>query len=157
MSAPTASKSKKNAVVEVEPSRLSKIRTAAKGWVPSFIVSFAAVFIASGIEYFVPIPVLLSTTLIALPVLLSAVLIKKSVWKIAARSAAVAVFVNFVYSEYSIAVFVIGSAWVLRRAWVDGNPGGENYRLIKLHRRIKGAVMSKLSFPKFSLGHTKVS
>lgn len=148
MSAPTASKKNKTATAEKEPSRYAKFRKASKGWLPAFIASFVAVFAASAIEFLLPIPTELSTSLIALPVIATVILVKKSLWKTLARSLAVVVLVNVIYADLALVSFVLGSTWVLRRAWVDGNPGGENYRLLALHQKIKASVLAKVSLPR---------
>jgi hypothetical protein len=148
MSAPTASKKNKTVAIEKETSRYTKFRKAAKGWLPAFIASFVAVFAASAIEFLLPIPMELSTSLIALPVIATVILVKKSLWKTLARSVAVIVLVNVIYVDLALISFVLGSTWILRRAWVDGNPGGENYRLLTLHQRIKTGVLARVPLPR---------
>lgn len=157
MSAPTASK-KKNKTVEPNEdiSKFTKFRTAAKGWVPAFIASFGAVFVASAIEFFFPIPLGLSTSLIALPIIATVILVKDSLWKTLARSIGVAILVNVIHPDYALISFVLGSTWVLRRAWVDGNPSGSNYRLIKQHLKIRDSISAKMPLLAKVPGFTKI-
>lgn len=148
MSAPTASKKNKRTSADQEQSGFKKFRVAAKGWPTALVASFVAVLLASAVEFFFPIPVWLSTALTALPVIATAFLIRDSFWKLAARMTGVIILVNIIYADYSLVVYLLGMTWVLRRAWVDGNRSGENYRLIGFHRKLKESLSSriKLSF-----------